>query len=90
MFKRKVELHQEEAFIGLEAAEVYAESTKELAMRYRAFFSNFETLGIQGKYLDVGAGTRNLAAIIAQNKPGVEIMALEISEDVVAVLNTNS
>jgi len=38
MFKRKVEMHQEEAFVGLEAAKEYAESTKVSTMRYRAFF----------------------------------------------------
>lgn len=85
MFKRKVEMHQEEAFVGLEAAKEYAESTKVSTMRYRAFFSILESLGIQGKYLDVGAGTGNLAAIIASNNPDVEIMALEISADMVAV-----
>lgn len=85
MFKRKVEMHQEETFTGLEAAEEYAESTKESTMRYRAFFNNLEALGIQGKYLDVGAGTGNLAAIIAKNRPDVEITAVEISTDMVAV-----
>ena len=90
MFKRKVEMHQEETFVGLEAAREYAENTNVSTMRYRAFFSNLEALSIQGKLLDVGAGTGDLAAIIAQKKPDVEIMALEISEDMVAVLDTNS
>ncbi|NQT97748.1 MAG: hypothetical protein HQ562_08430, partial [Candidatus Marinimicrobia bacterium] len=46
MFKRKVEIHQEEAFAGLEAAREYAESTKKATMRYRAFLSNLKTLSI--------------------------------------------
>jgi len=69
-------MHQEEAFAGLEAAKEYAESTKESTMRYRAFLGNLKSLSIQGKYLDVGAGTGNLATIIAQNNPDVEITAL--------------
>jgi 2-polyprenyl-3-methyl-5-hydroxy-6-metoxy-1,4-benzoquinol methylase len=85
MFKRKVEAHQEEAFAGLEAAKEYAESTQKSTMRYRAFLSNLKFLSIQGKYLDVGAGTGNLATIIAQNNPDVEITALEISADMVTV-----
>ena len=85
MFKRKVEMHQEEAFAGLEAAKEYTESTQKSTMRYRAFLSNLKSLNIQGKYLDVGAGTGNLAAVIAQNNPDVEIMALEISTDMVTV-----
>lgn len=85
MFKRKAEMHQEEAFAGSEAAKEYAESTNKSSMRYRAFLSNLNTLSIQGKYLDVGAGTGDLATIIAQNNPGVEITALEISADMVTV-----
>ncbi|MCD4753098.1 MAG: class I SAM-dependent methyltransferase [Anaerolineaceae bacterium] len=85
MFKRKVELHQEEAFAGLEAAKEYAESAQKSTMKYQTFLSNLKTLSIQGKYLDVGAGTGNLAAIIAQNNPDVEIAALEISTDMMTV-----
>jgi SAM-dependent methyltransferase len=85
MFERKVEMHQEEAFAGLEAAKEYAKSTETSTMRYRAFLSNLQALSIQGKYLDVGAGTGNLAATIAQNNPDVEITALEISADMVTV-----
>ncbi|MEA3326157.1 MAG: class I SAM-dependent methyltransferase [Chloroflexota bacterium] len=85
MFKRKVEMHQEEAFAGLEAAKEYAKSTQKTRMRYRAFLSNLKFFSIQGKYLDVGAGTGNLATIIAQNNPDVEITALEISTDMVTV-----
>ena len=85
MFKRKVEMHQEETFSGLEAAKEYAESTNKSTMRYRAYFSNLKALSVHGKYLDVGAGTGNLAAVIAQNNPDVEIMALEISTDMVTV-----
>lgn len=89
MFKRKVEMHQEEAFAGLEAVKEYAESAKNSTMRYRAFLRNIQALNIQGKYLDVGAGTGDLATIIAQNNPNVEITALEISADMVTVGEEN-
>lgn len=85
MFKRKVEVHQNESFAGLEAAKEYAESAENSTIRYRAFLSNLKSLNIQGKYLDVGAGTGNLAATIAQNNPALEITALEISTDMVTV-----
>ena len=85
MCKRKIEMHQEEAFTGLEAVKEYAESAKVSTMRYQAFFSNLKALSIQGKYLDVGAGTGNLATAIVKIDPDVEVMALEISEDMVAV-----
>ena len=85
MFERKVEMHQNESFVGLEAAKEYAESAEKSTMRYRAFLSTLKSLSIQGKYLDVGAGTGNLAAIIAQNNSAVEITALEISTDMVTV-----
>ena len=58
MFKRKVEIHQEEAFAGSEAAKEYAESTNKSSMRYRAFLSNLNTLSIQGKYLGRWCGNR--------------------------------
>jgi hypothetical protein len=58
MFKRIVETHQKGAFEGLEAAKEYAESAqKSSAKRYAAFLNNLKSLDIQGKYLDVGAGT---------------------------------
>ena len=85
MFNRKAETHQEEAFTGLDAAREYAENTRKSTTKYRAFFSNLEALGIQGKYLDVGAGTGNLATIISQKSPDVGITALEISADMVTI-----
>jgi len=85
MFPRKVETHQGEGFAGLEAARAYAEGVQKSTMRYRAFLSNLKRLGIRGSCLDVGAGTGNLAAIIAQNSPGVRITALEISTAMVTI-----
>jgi len=89
MFERKAEMHQEESFAGLETAKKYAEKAQKSRMRYRAFLNNLESLDIQGKYLDVGAGTGNLAMIVAQNNPKVEITALELSADMVTVGEEN-
>ena len=85
MFKRKVETYQEEAFEGIEAAKQYAEGARKSTFRYRAFLNHLQSLGIEGRYLDVGAGPGILAGIIAQNNPDVEITALEVSADMVAV-----
>ena len=85
MFKRRVEKHQGESFLGLEAARQFANEAEKSTMRYRAFLNTVRKLDIQGKYLDVGAGTGNLAAIIAQSNPSVEITALEISADMVTI-----
>ncbi len=89
MFKRKAEMHQEDFVVGLEAAKRYAENAQKAKMRYRAFLSNLEVVNIQGKYLDVGAGTGNLSMIVAQKNPNVEITALEVSADMVTVGEEN-
>jgi len=85
MFARKVENHQEDAFVDLDSAREYADFAQRSTMRFRAFLSNLKTLNIQGRYLDVGAGAGNLAAIIASDSPEVEITALEISPNMVAI-----
>jgi 2-polyprenyl-3-methyl-5-hydroxy-6-metoxy-1,4-benzoquinol methylase len=85
MFKRRVETDQEEALMGLEAAKEYAEIAQKSTMRYRAFLNNIKSLSIKGRYLDVGAGPGIQAGMIVQNNPDVEITALEVSADMVAV-----
>jgi SAM-dependent methyltransferase len=86
VFKRKIETYQQEvAFMGLEAAREYAESAQKSTMRYRAFLENLEVLNIEGRYLDVGAGPGILAGMIAQHNPNVEVVALEVSTDMVAI-----
>jgi hypothetical protein len=55
MFKRKIEINHEEAFEGLEAARKYAEEAQKSTMRYQAFLERLKSLGIKGRYLDVGA-----------------------------------
>jgi SAM-dependent methyltransferase len=85
MFKRKIENHQEEAFVRSGAIQEYAESAQKSTLRYRAFLNNLKSLSIQGRYLEVGSGPGILAGIIAQNNPDVEITALELSTDMVTV-----
>jgi SAM-dependent methyltransferase len=85
MFERKIEVHQEEDFAGLEAARQYAAEAQKPTMRYRTFFERLETLGVTGRYLDVGAGPGTVAGMIAEKYPQVELTALELSPDMVTV-----
>jgi 2-polyprenyl-3-methyl-5-hydroxy-6-metoxy-1,4-benzoquinol methylase len=85
VFERKVEIHQEEAFEGLEAARQYAETAQKSTRRYLAFMQRLESLGIEGRYLDVGAGPGLLTGLVAQKFPQVEITALELSPAMVTV-----
>jgi SAM-dependent methyltransferase len=54
-------------------------------MRYRTFFERLETLGVTGRWLDVGAGPGLVTGMIAQKYPQVELTALELSPDMAAV-----
>lgn len=85
MFRRRVEIHQEETFEGLEAARQYAEAAQKSTRRYMAFLERLEALGIQGRYLDVGAGPGILTSMVAQKFPQVEVTALELSAAMVTV-----
>jgi SAM-dependent methyltransferase len=85
MFERKIQVHQEEDFAGLEAARQYAAEAQKSTMRYRTFFERLETLGVPGRYLDVGAGPGHVAGMIAEQYPQVELTALELSPDMVTV-----
>lgn len=85
MFRRRIEMHQEEVFEGLEAARRYADSAQKSTRRYMAFLERLESLGIKGRYLDIGAGPGILTSIIALKYPQVEIIALEPSPAMVSV-----
>lgn len=85
MFERKVEIHQEEAFEGLETARRYAQTAQKSTRRYLAFLERLEALSIEGRYLDVGAGPGLLSGLVAQKFPQVEITALELSAAMVSV-----
>lgn len=85
MFKRKAEDHQGESMTGLEAARKYTEIALKSKMRYRAFLNNLKSLGIRGRYLDVGAGPGIPAAMAAEHYSDIEITALETSQDMVTI-----
>jgi hypothetical protein len=44
MFKRRIEIHQEEAFEGLEAAKQYADKAPRSKLRYQAFLERLKSL----------------------------------------------
>lgn len=85
MFDRKIEIHQDQAFEGLEAARQYAETAQKSTRRYMTFLERLETLGIEGRYLDVGAGPGILTGLVAEKFPRLEITVLELSEAMVSV-----
>ena len=85
MFKRKVEIHQDEAFEGLESARAYAREAEKSTRRYMAFLDHLEKLDVEGRVLDVGAGPGILTATVAQIYPDIELTALEISASMVTV-----
>jgi SAM-dependent methyltransferase len=85
MSVRKVESHQEEAFSGIDNARKYAKSAQKSMLRYRAFLKNLQSLDVEGRYLEIGAGPGVLAVEIARAHPKVEITAVEISPDMATV-----
>jgi ubiquinone/menaquinone biosynthesis C-methylase UbiE len=54
-------------------------------LRYRAFLKNLQSLEVEGRYLEIGAGPGVLAVEIARTHPEVEITAVEISPDMATV-----
>ena len=88
MLKRIVENHQDEHFRGIENAREYAkEAEKSSKMRFRGFLNKLAILNIKGEYLEVGAGTGTLAAMIAKDNRKINITAIEMSPDMIAVGN---
>ncbi len=88
MLKRIVENHQDENFTGIENARKYAEEAeKSSKMRFRGFLKKLAILSIKGKYLEVGAGSGTLAAMIAEHNKNINITAIEISPDMITVGN---
>ncbi|MBN1994915.1 MAG: class I SAM-dependent methyltransferase [Anaerolineae bacterium] len=85
MFARKIEVDQEQDFEGLAAARQYAVGAQKSTLRYRTFLERLDTLGVTGRYLDVGAGPGHVAGMIAQKYPQVKVTALELSPDMAAV-----
>ena len=88
MLKRIIEDHQNEAFTGIENARKYAEeSEKSAKMRFRGFLKKLDDLNLKGKYLEIGAGSGTLAAMIAKRNQNINITAIEISSDMITVAN---
>ena len=83
---KRIESH-EEAISGIENARQYAEMAKSPGnIMYGSFLDHIKSLGVEGgRYLEVGAGTGVLAAMIAEDNPDVHITAVEISSDMVTV-----
>ena len=77
---------REEAITGVERAEEYGETHKKMArFMHRALLSDLKAFNIPGHYLEVGAGPGVLATIIAEDNPGIDITAVDLSPDMVAV-----
>jgi len=85
MFKRVAEPHQQEAFQVMESARAYAQTAEKSSVQYRGFLKALKTLGIRGRYLEVGAGPGVLATTIAQDDPNIQITGLELSPGMVTV-----
>ena len=86
MFKRVVEHHhQQETFQGMESARAYAQTAEKSSVQYQGFLKELKTLGVRGRYLEIGSGPGVVAATIAQNDPNVQITGLELSPDMVSV-----
>jgi len=54
-------------------------------MRYRTFLKNLSSLGIEGRYLEIGPGPGILTAEIARIHTTVDITAVELSQDMATV-----
>jgi len=80
-----IEYNQKSSFSRLDNARKYAESAKNSTMRDRAFFKNIQSLDIQGRCLEVGAGPGILMSEIARRSPEVDITAVEVSQFMVTV-----
>ena len=88
MLKKIIENHQDENFRGMENARRYAkEAEKSSKMRFRGFLNKLAILNIKGEYLEVGAGTGTLAAMIAKDNTKINITAIEMSLDMITIGN---
>ena len=88
MLKRIIEDLHNEFFTGIENARKYAEeSEKSSKMRFRGFLKKIDKLNFKGNYLEIGAGSGVLAAMIAKRNKDINITAIEISSDMITVAN---
>ncbi len=78
--------HKEEPIIGTENSRNCEEAHRGPAkFVYRTLQKEMKNLMPTGDYLEVGVGPGILAAIIAEDNPGVHITAVDISPDMVAL-----
>jgi len=87
MPKRIVEREHQEAFVGIESARAYAQHARSPIMLrgYREVADRIGELGLNGRFLEVGAGPAVLTTIMAQALPKVHITAVELSPDMITV-----
>jgi len=87
--KRIVECHQD-YFFDTENANKYLNDAKNASKaRYGNFLSSLKKLDIKGKYLEVGSGPGILTQIVATQHPNVEIIANDISPEMIKLAQQN-
>lgn len=85
MSKRVAEVHQGDTFGGIEEARRYAAEAEQWQFLYRGFLRKLRSLGITGRYLEIGSGPGVMAAAIAQGSPDVHITGVDLSRDMVGI-----
>ena len=81
--KRIVESHQD-YFFDIENANKYLKDAKNASKaRFRNFLSSLKKLDIKGRYLEIGSGPGILTQIVAKQHPNVEIIANDISPEMI-------
>ena len=81
--KRIVENHQD-YFFDIENAKTYLTDAKNASKaRFSNFLSSLKKLDIKGKYLEIGSGPGIITQLIATQHPDVEIIANDISPEMI-------
>ena len=81
--KRIVESHQD-YFFDIENATKYLNDSKNTSKaRFSNFLSSLRKLDIKGRYLEIGSGPGILTQVVARQHPDVEIIANDISPEMV-------
>lgn len=81
-----VETQRAEAITGMEEVRRYAEAHRKYAgLMYGSFVKNIRRLGRSGRYLEMGAGPGFLAVMLAEQIPHIDITAVDLSLDMIAV-----
>ena len=78
--------HKEEAIAGAEEVRQYGENHKRHArLQFGGLLKDIRALNKAGRYLEVGSGPGILAAMVAEENPGVDLTAMDLSPEMVAV-----